>query len=351
MFIRRFVIVLAAAGFLLALPPSAARGADGPAGATSAVLTFDPLKAVYAPKNTSGYGGYYDPIGCWVKALSQWPRVTVAENGDLSGECTWGTEAASYDGHLTGNWDRATGKVTIQVSDVTSLSETRKMGNDVYPGSISISLEMDGTAEFAGSETVATGTATFDQTCKATKTNQFVSNCTNANPGYEASKLLLEVKGTVPFTLVLGPEETGEPSGAVAGGPTQGDGGSPPVGFIALGAVLAGIAGAAVLEARRRARKPAGLDGAQIAAVTADRYGGFADTMAYGEGAGKAAPGVGKAYEALVVAQAPQATRKAPLVTPDGATAEALREAQRTRTEPPWSRSAGDGGKPPRLTR
>jgi len=38
-------------------------------------------------------------------------------------------------------------------------------------------------------------------------------------------------------------------------------------------------------------------------AVTADRLGGFEDSLAYGDGAGKAAPGVAQAYEALVVAQ------------------------------------------------
>jgi RHS repeat-associated protein len=41
-------------------------------------------------------------------------------------------------------------------------------------------------------------------------------------------------------------------------------------------------------------------------AVTADRFGGLEDSFSYGEGAGKAAPGVARAYEALMVAQAPR---------------------------------------------
>ena len=44
-------------------------------------------------------------------------------------------------------------------------------------------------------------------------------------------------------------------------------------------------------------------------AVTADRCGGFEDSLSYGEGAGKAAPGLSRAYEALVVAQAPARPR------------------------------------------
>ncbi len=67
------------------------------------------------------------------------------------------------------------------------------------------------------------------------------------------------------------------------------------------------------------------------AAVTADRFGGFEDSCSYGDGAGRASPGVSRAYEALVVAQACQPTRRQPLATPTGATAEALREAGRIR--------------------
>ena len=345
MFIRRFVIVLVAAGFVFALPPSAARGADDPAGITSAVLTFDPSSGQVetitgnptAPPNYQPGGLFYS--FCWPPTGGETGPTkgtfTVGVDGTLDGTCTFNRSANgdTWDrkGTATGLFDRASGKVAFHFEGTQHMAYTASGGTTTYDET----MVVDATGvPVTGNR--ASGRVRFQFACTSVE---------NANCG------VAKATGTIGFTLVLGPEEAGEPSGAVAGGPTQGDGGSPPVGFIALGAVLAGIAGAAVLEARRRARKPAGLDGAQIAAVTADRFGGFADTMAYGEGAGKAAPGVGKAYEALVVAQAPQATRKAPLVTPDGATAEALREAQRTRTEPPWSRSAGDGGKPPRLTR
>lgn len=53
-------------------------------------------------------------------------------------------------------------------------------------------------------------------------------------------------------------------------------------------------------------------------AVTADRFGGMEDSLSYGDGAGKAAPARARAYEALVIAQMPQATRKALLVRSTG---------------------------------
>ena len=88
-------------------------------------------------------------------------------------------------------------------------------------------------------------------------------------------------------------------------------------------------------------------------AVTADRFGGFEDSMSYGEGAGKAAPGVSRAYEALVVAQAPQSTRKAPLITPAGATLDALRDAGLIRDRASARSGSGTQKAPcaPRLTR
>jgi len=46
------------------------------------------------------------------------------------------------------------------------------------------------------------------------------------------------------------------------------------------------------------------------ASVTADRFGGFEDCQSVGEGAGRAAPGISRAYEALVVAQAPPSRRR-----------------------------------------
>jgi hypothetical protein len=74
-----------------------------------------------------------------------------------------------------------------------------------------------------------------------------------------------------------------------------------------------------------------------VAAVTADRFGGFEDSYSVGEGAGKAAPGHPRAYEALVVGQAPQTTEKPPLVTSKGVSAEVAREAERARTsETKW---------------
>jgi hypothetical protein len=67
--------------------------------------------------------------------------------------------------------------------------------------------------------------------------------------------------------------------------------------------------------------------GVQLASVGADRFGGFEDGLSYGEGAGTAGPASQQAYESLVVAQAPAATREAPLVT-----APALEE--QTRVQP-----------------
>jgi hypothetical protein len=117
--------------------------------------------------------------------------------------------------------------------------------------------------------------------------------------------------------------------------------------YAGLAAVGLGAVAAAVLAVRRRrARELAamGLGGGTVAvapppearmgatadepqgAVTADRLGGFEESLSYAEEAGKPIPGVSRAYESLVVAQSPQATRGEPLITPAGATADDLRE-------------------------
>lgn len=81
-------------------------------------------------------------------------------------------------------------------------------------------------------------------------------------------------------------------------------------------------------------------------AVTADRFGGFEDTLSYGDGPGKAAPGLSRAYEAMVIAQAPQATRKAPLITPADSVRMPDPRADRGETRSrrgPYDRKAGYG--------
>ena len=59
-------------------------------------------------------------------------------------------------------------------------------------------------------------------------------------------------------------------------------------------------------------------NGLCTASVTSDRFGGLEDCYSYGEGAGKAAPALARAYEALVIAQMPSSMRKTPPVFPAG---------------------------------
>ncbi len=158
-------------------------------------------------------------------------------------------------------------------------------------------------------------------------------------------------------------EAASDPSGATGDVPAVGGGGGSTtiVDGGLVGLALAGIAGALVLRGRRGAAAPiaptgdpfpVGTPGEQIAAVTSDRFGGLEDALSSGEGAGRAAPAEPRAYESLVVAQSPQATRRTPPVTPAGATAEALNEAgvvRGRRSSPPgmWAPPSGNRWSPP----
>ncbi len=54
------------------------------------------------------------------------------------------------------------------------------------------------------------------------------------------------------------------------------------------------------------------------ASVLSGRFGGYENSLCYGEGAGKAAPAVPAVYEALIVCQGPAASRLGPLVRTPG---------------------------------
>jgi len=131
------------------------------------------------------------------------------------------------------------------------------------------------------------------------------------------------------------------------GGSTPGGGGAPILPIAGL--VVLAAAGLGAVGYATRARVPSGapggdappavkaginlappsdiVNGTQVASVGSDRFGGYENTLSYGEGAGTAQPASEKAAASLVVAQAPAATRETPLVT-----APAL--AEQTRVQP-----------------
>lgn len=303
--------------------------------------------------NQFGNGdGTAEPDGTIVK----WGRIDA--DGAMTGGCHIEDSGYVFDGTVNGGtYDASSGAITgFDASTTETLSTTADGTTTQYTVALTIKgdlLPVPGTVSHTHEGDVH---FTYDYTDTAGNATRFA--------GIQQMRMQIWAVEGQPVPQATGSPEAGGgegPSASTEGGPAvvgpvgtsgtetggtyPGGGGTgggldvAPVGVAALAAIVAGIAGAAVLQARRRrARELANPPSDQMAAVTADRFGGFEDSYSVGEGAGKAAPGHPRAHEALVVAQPPQTTRKPPLVSPKGVTADVARDAERARnpeTEPP----------------
>jgi hypothetical protein len=327
---------------------------DGP-------ITVDPGVSYVSPFNDETdngcWGNYANQFGtgdgnAWPDGtIPKWGRIDAA--GTMTGGCHIEDDGYLFDGTVTGGtYDPSTGAVTgLAASTTETLTTTVDGTTTSYEIALTFGGDLHPLPEGGGNTHEGDVHFTYDYQDSAGNATRFAGTQrmllqiwpVEGQPAPQATGSP-EAGSSSPEggPAVVGPVGTGgtDTGGSGTGGPGTGGGFDvPPVGIAALAAILAGIAGAAVLQARRRrARELANPPSDQVAAVTSDRFGGYEDSYSVGEGAGKAAPGHPRAYEALVVAQPPQTTRKPPLVAPKGVTADVARDAERARnpeTEPP----------------